>query len=55
MLKLGESDGFNNAGEDNMIKLIQNMTKLYQQKTINQGMEKITSLEDVAKLNKEFY
>lgn len=38
-----------------MVKLIQNMTKLYQEKTINQGMSKLISLEDVAKLNKDFY
>jgi len=38
-----------------MVTLIQNMTKLYQQKSINQGTFKMESLEDIGKLSKKFY
>ena len=55
MLKLGDEVVNNAENEETMVTLIKNMTKLYQQRSINQGTVKIESLEDIAKLSKNFY
>lgn len=52
---MGSSNELNTSGEENMITLIQNMAKLYQERTVLQGIEKLENLDDIAKLNKNFY
>lgn len=38
-----------------MVTLIQNMTRLYQGRTISQYHEKLENLEDICRLDQQFY
>ena len=40
---------------EEMVKLIQNMSKVYQGRSVTQGQTRIEQLEDISKINKAYY
>ena len=40
---------------EEMVKLIQNMSKVYQGRSVTQGQTRIEQLEDISKINKGYY
>ena len=50
-----EEKSFDLGYEQNMVSLIHNMTKIYQERAIQQGNPKINSLQDISKLGNGFY